>query len=309
VEWERDDYPAVRECLDCHAPLTEQSVRIPDPGDGRLVENRTHDAALQRQGIVCAACHLRGGRAHGPPVRPGRTPPGTDAPHGLVARSPYFEDPAFCAGCHQFAEPAVNGKPLQNTLVEWRESRYARTGVSCQGCHMPDRRHLWRGIHDSTMTRNGVTIALDRSHPNEVRLRVTNSGTGHRFPTYVTAKVLVRIEQRDAAGRTIPGATREGAIGRVVRATSTGWVEDADTRIIPDSTFQLAARLQPEAASVRAAVTVFPDGFYQGVFASLLTGRRSDTARALLTRALQRAGSSSFLIFDEVMTLPATGDW
>lgn len=304
VWWETSNYGMVRQCLACHAPLSEQSARIPEAETGVLAENPGYDPALQREGVVCAACHIRGGQGHGPPLRDGRAPPpADDAPHGGVIRTEYFTSAEFCAGCHQFEQPAANGKSLQNTHEEWKASRYPDQGMTCQTCHMPNRRHLWRGIQDSTMTRNGVTIELLREGPREVALRVTNTGTGHRFPTYVTPKIVVQIEQFDEAGHPIEAGSVEGEIGREVQSTATGWVEHSDTRIPPDSSFVLRGELMPDARAVRGLVTVFPDGFYDNMFASLLAGSLSDTSRALLTRAKQETASSSYRIFDEQLRL------
>ncbi len=58
----------------------------------------------------------------------------------------------FCAVCHQFSpDQAINGKLLENTVEGWRQSPQAAAGQTCQSCHMPSRRHLWRGIHDPDM--------------------------------------------------------------------------------------------------------------------------------------------------------------
>jgi hypothetical protein len=306
VWWESSDYESVRQCLSCHAPLSEQLAKAADPKSGKSTRNAGYNRSLQRQGIACAACHLRGGQGHGPPLRGGATPPPTEgAAHGGSIRTEFFERSEFCAGCHQFEEPAINGKSLQNTLREWEESRYPAEGITCQTCHMPDRRHLWRGIHDSTMTRDGVTIALERGGARQVALRMTNSGTGHRFPTYVTPTISVVLEQLDGAGNPLDGGRTEGTVGRSVRGTDAGWVEDADTRIAPDSSFVLRARLLPGARAVRGIITVFPDGFYDGMFSGLLAGALSDTSRALLTRAKQQTASSAYRIFEEVLR---TGD-
>jgi hypothetical protein len=281
-------------------------AKAADPKSGKSTRNAGYNRSLQRQGIACAACHLRGGQGHGPPLRGGATPPPTEgAAHGGSIRTEFFERSEFCAGCHQFEEPAINGKSLQNTLREWEESRYPAEGITCQTCHMPDRRHLWRGIHDSTMTRDGVTIALERGGARQVALRMTNSGTGHRFPTYVTPTISVVLEQLDGAGNPLDGGRTEGTVGRSVRGTDAGWVEDADTRIAPDSSFVLRARLLPGARAVRGIITVFPDGFYDGMFSGLLAGALSDTSRALLTRAKQQTASSAYRIFEEVLR---TGD-
>jgi nitrate/TMAO reductase-like tetraheme cytochrome c subunit len=303
VWWEESDYASVEQCQVCHAPLTEQQAQIVDYQAGTTTPNGSYDPTLQRQGIVCAACHMRGGQGHGPPVRGGATPPPAEgAAHGGSIRSEFFERSDFCAGCHQFAEPAINGKSLQNTNVEWAASRYPAEGKICQTCHMPDRRHLWRGIHDSTMTRNGVTIAFERSGRNQLVLRVTNTATGHQFPTYVTPKVVVVVEQLDAAGSPLPDGRTEGTIGRSVEGTATGWIELYDTRIAPDSSFQLQATIAPGAVSARAVITVHPDGFYDGMFASLLSGNLSDTSRVLIAEAKRRTAASPYRIYAE--TLP-----
>ena len=253
VWWEDSDYASVEQCQVCHAPLTEQQAQIVDYQAGTTTPNGSYDPTLQRQGIVCAACHMRGGQGHGPPVRGGATPP-----------------------------PAE--------------------GKICQTCHMPDRRHLWRGIHDSTMTRNGVTIAFERSGRNQLVLRVTNTATGHQFPTYVTPKVVVVVEQLDAAGSPLPDGRTEGTIGRSVEGTATGWIELYDTRIAPDSSFQFQATIVPGAVSARAVITVHPDGFYDGMFASLLSGNLSDTSRVLIAEAKRRTAASPYRIYAE--TLP-----
>jgi hypothetical protein len=304
VEWERADYATVRQCLQCHAPLTEQSAWVDGDGGSDLRPNATFDRSLQHQGLVCAACHVRGGVVHGPPMRDGAlTAALPGAPHRGSTRAEYFEDVAFCAGCHQFDQPSANGKSLQNTVTEWSASRYARDGETCQRCHMPDRRHLWRGIHDSAMVRNGVTITLRRDAPGRVALQLKNSGVGHAFPTYVTPSVMLRLDQRDAAGHSIPGAGASQRIGRSVRGTESGWVEDADTRVLPDSAATLHLRLHPAARQVVAQVDVFPDAFYDALFASLLGERRSDSSRTLLEGARARSRSSHFRIFQDSLAV------
>ncbi|MBI3628436.1 MAG: cytochrome c554 and C-prime, partial [Candidatus Rokubacteria bacterium] len=88
--------------------------------------------------------------------------PRRSLPHNGVTRTPAFLRSEFCASCHQFGADgfALNGKLLENTYEEWRASPAARAGRQCQDCHMPDRRHLWRGIHDPDMVKSGVEISL-----------------------------------------------------------------------------------------------------------------------------------------------------
>jgi hypothetical protein len=305
VNWENHDYRTVRVCLACHAPLSEQSAQVADT-TGALVPNPVFDSSLQHSGLVCAACHVRGWQRYGPPRRDGSltaSPPGS--PHGGAKRTAYFEDSRFCAGCHQFELPAPNGKSLQNTFEEWRSSRYAEQGLGCQGCHMPDRRHLWRGVHDSLTVSSGVTIewvtASARS-AESVALRVTNSGTGHRFPTYVTPEVIVGIELLDADRRVIAGTAVESAIRRVVESRGGIWVELSDTRLAPDSSLILwAGAEEPRARFARGTVVVYPDAFYQRMFSGMMAGALSDTSAALISEAYRRASESAFTIFDDTI--------
>jgi hypothetical protein len=159
------------------------------------------------------------------------------------------------------------------------------------------------------MVRSGVTIELSerlgsRANRRVVELRITNSGTGHRFPTYVTPEVWVHIEFLDADGRVIDGAGVESLIRRRVEARSGAWVELSDTRIPPDGSLTVTAEIgDSDARLARGTVTVYPDAFYQGVFAGMLSGALSDTSRALISEAHRRARRSSFKIFDETVSI------
>jgi hypothetical protein len=218
-----------------------------------------------------------------------------------VTRTPFFEDSRFCAGCHQFEFPAPNGKSLQNTYNEWASSRYAAEGISCQDCHMPDRRHLWRGVHDSTMVRNGVTIEWATDVGDGIGLRVTNSGTGHRFPTYVTPEVWVRIELLDSERRAVDGAIVELPLRRVMGG---GWTEVSDTRLPPDSSVTLTMPVDESGAHfARGTVTVYPDIFYEGQFRGMLLQQLSDTSRALISEAHRRTRRSVMVIYDDTVSL------
>jgi hypothetical protein len=303
VNWEETAFGTVQSCLVCHAPLSEQSARLRD-GDG-WAPNPAYDAGLRDHGIVCASCHVRGNRRHGPPRRDGSLDPSPEgSPHGGVTRTEFFEDSRFCAGCHQFGPggAAPNGKPLENTFAEWEESRYATAGTSCQACHMPDRRHMWRGIHDADMVRSGITVEWLLEGP-ETGLRITNSGTGHRFPTYATPEVRVHVELLNEAGQPIEGSSVEHSIARRIAYQGGAWVELSDTRLAPDSGVVVTVPLVPGARQARAGIFVQPDAFYADVFETLLTGMLSDTSRALLTAARRTADASRFRIFGETVRL------
>lgn len=294
VAWFESAPATAQSCMTCHGPLTEQLRRVARP-DGVYIENVGYDPSLEAAGVLCAACHVRAWQPYGPPRRDGSTDPAPEGtPHQGAIRHAEFESSRFCAACHQFEAPAPNGKPLENTLREWEASDYADQGVTCQQCHMPDRRHLWRGIHDPEMTRSGVTPEWkvgERSESDdfEVQLRLTNSGTGHHFPTYVTPAIDLEITFIDGDGETL--TTHQRTLKRDVFFNGSEWVERADSRIPAGESQSLewSGPAPPGSWLVIGRVVVRPDAFYTGVFQTLLNGQLSDEARSLLEEAL--AGS------------------
>jgi hypothetical protein len=301
---------AALSCQQCHAPLAEQAPLVP----GTLSANPAFDSALRGRGIPCAACHVRGHARFGPPRRDGSlasAAPRETLPHGGVTRTPAYLASEFCRGCHQFEADgyALNGTLLENTYAEWKASRFAAAGVQCQDCHMPDRRHLWRGIHDPAMVRSGLTITVSEAEPSapgrvDARLVVENSGVGHRFPTYVTPLVIMRGELIDSSGRALPGTRVEHRIAREVTLDLER--ELSDTRLAPGERAELtyARPLDAGAVAARFSVVVYPDAFYTGFFEALLrqgAGRGEDDLR----RALDDARSSAFTVFEAVLPRPA----
>lgn len=296
---DRDEHQA---CIRCHAPLAEQA----DSLVAALSRGKAgKDAGLHQQGMVCAACHVRGYRTFGPARRDGSAPaPADKLPHDGWQVSAAFADSRFCASCHQFDPDdfALNGKLLENTYAEWQASRHAREGKTCQSCHMPDRRHLWRGIHDRETVRSGVTIAVSapriESGAVSAALTLQNSGTGHYFPTYVTPRVVAEVIQVGANGRTIAGTRQEYVIARQVALDLSR--EIADTRLAPDAEARLDYRrpLDRRARTLVYRVRVEPDHFYTDLYRSLLA---SGAARGekLIRQALADSLASHFVLFEE----------
>ena len=312
VEMLESDPPSALACLRCHAPLAEQAPLVAD--NGALRPNPEHDGALGARGIPCAGCHVRGHERFGPPRRDGSlasAAPRETLPHNGVTRTPAFLKSEFCRGCHQFAPDgfSLNGKLLQNTYDEWKASRFARQGVQCQDCHMPDRRHRWRGIHDADMVRSGLTITARTGATRYragntalVTLRVTSTRVGHAFPTYVTPRVVLSAELVDGAGQVVAGSRQEKVIGREVALDLSR--EAFDTRLLPGRTATLEYRMKVPGPGIRArvAVVVEPDAFYVGFFEVLL---RQGAARgeAQIRQALETARRSPFSVFERELPL------
>jgi hypothetical protein len=291
------DQQAANSCMRCHAPLAEQKALMaiehgwsaaPATAPPEYVS-----AQLHRQGLVCAACHVRAHSRFGPSPRAVSQTP---VPHGGFRAHAAFEDSRFCAGCHQFPESGtrLNGKLLENTYQEWRASRAAAAGQTCQSCHMPERRHLWRGIHDPQMTAAALTATLEVSPLGTGRLRaqarVTNTGAGHHFPTYVVPEVALALTLIDPRGR------RGGVIARSViarRANIELTQELSDTRIANGESRVLAGEFARPAEAgwhVELRMSVHPGAHYERTFRHALAGadNMNREAHRLLREALAR---------------------
>lgn len=294
------------ECLQCHAPLAEQHVAFEAARSLKLA-HRKDKQGLAAAGNSCGGCHVREHRRFGPPQRgTGVTGPSDpSAPHGGVWRTAFFESSEFCSGCHQFAaETAVNGKPLQNTYVEWKASPQAGQGKTCQTCHMPDRQHLWRGIHDRDMVASGLTPRMT-ADATGVRFEITNSGVGHAFPTYVTPKVVMNVVALDADGTPKPQTLRSHVIARRVRYENDQWIEASDTRLLPGQTASIETKWNG-ADRIRAWLDVIPDDYYEAeVYRGLLQSLpRGSEAVKLIGRAADDAAKSRFRLFESELRRP-----
>ena len=294
-------------CYFCHAPLTEQAeikagARVKGQGSGEYIKNPSFNNKLKLSGVSCPVCHLREGKVYGPPLRQGQGSrvKGQDGHNGFVEKD-FFEQAEFCAACHQMDEGyELNGKVLTNTYREWKESEYSKNNITCQKCHMPDRQHLFRGIHDSDMVKRGVSFEISakeiRKESIKVSLIITNSGVGHYFPTYTTPLIIIKGFIIDGKGKIIKDTIKESYIGRKVSLDLTK--ELFDTRIPPKGVFNFEYKniLHKDADRFIIEAKVYPDNFYNEFYkASLKEGSVSDNA--LIKEALRLTEISAYTLY------------
>lgn len=289
-------------CLRCHAPLAEQKALValqqgwPGAPQGAPPDYVPPD--LADHGLVCAACHVRGHQRFGPPANKAVTQP---VPHGGFVESAAFEDSRFCATCHQFPPdgPRVNGKLQEDTYAQWQASAHAPQ-QTCQTCHMPERQHLFRGVHDRDMVLQALDIVLEvlpGARPDEAMARAVlrNTGAGHHFPTYMVPKVDVVLTLVDAQGARRPLAHRVIGWGVNVALTS----EAFDTRIPAGGELVVMQPFAIPAAGgwrVELRLDVAPREHYERMFRDSL--RHADVLSpevlALLRQALQEAEATRY---------------
>jgi mono/diheme cytochrome c family protein len=290
-------WEAIDGCQRCHAPLAEQLpvTRITD------ADNPAYDAALRDEGITCASCHVRGWTRHGPP----RVAPSlVDIDSYPLVTLELYERSDFCLPCHQQpARTAIAGRPLLDTYREWLDGPYMRRGVQCQHCHMPNREHTWKGVHDPDTFRQGISVTAsgERRPDGAIAIAATlrNVGAGHYLPTTPTPAAWLAVQLLDGDGVAIAGTKRQQRIGRKIRyQAKTGWIQDEDTRVPPGEAIAVAATIDAAAAAgaaqVEVTVTVHPDDYYEGFYAQRLAGKLADDVRASYADAARRAEASHY---------------
>jgi nitrate/TMAO reductase-like tetraheme cytochrome c subunit len=311
-------------CQACHAPLTEQhpfvqSITYETKEDGKKKKiitgevNPDFDESLRARGLTCAGCHVRNWKRHGPP-QSGDLEPVTTGPHGGFVPKAEYQDSKFCYRCHDFrpGKRSLNDKLIQETYQEWRRTKYAEQGVHCQDCHMPEGRHLFKGVHDADMVAKAFTADFSLAAPKaetqtlSAKFKLTNTGAGHRFPTYVTPQVNLVVWQVDAQGDAIEGTRKMDAIARKV--SSNIRTEYFDTRLMPDEsyTFDYQAKRHTQAVALQAAVEVWPDENYTLFYRLRIKNgpEMHPTTLPLLQEALDDSLASRFTAWEQRIDLP-----
>lgn len=165
---------------------------------------------------------------------------------------------------------------------------------------MPDRRHLWRGIHDPETTRSAidVTLHVQRTAPGGYLAAavVRNVGAGHHFPTYMVPKVELQFARVAADGSRTPLGTQ--VIGWSVDTELRH--ETADTRIPAGASRRFELGFEAPATALdwelELRVVVRPDEHYERTFAQSLAQapRLPPAALAPLRAALAHARSTPY---------------
>lgn len=249
-----------RACLACHAPLA--------------VENNDPELKLSssREGVSCDFCHslARVDLTERGPVYQldvGSVKRGTiaeaDSPAHGVAFSELHRESRICAPCHEYVTD--EGTVLFTTYSEWKSSRSAARGETCQSCHMGlteadvvdpklERKssarvnlHEMPGGHSIHQLLKALDVKVDstrRENRIGIEVTVTNEGAGHAVPTGSPGRRIVLVvmleggdgssfEERRAYSKTYLDAKGK-RIERAVDYFGKGVRLEADTRIRAD---------------------------------------------------------------------------
>lgn len=302
-------------CMNCHAPLAEQKALVARDmswANAPADDPPAHiPRQLHHQGLTCAACHVRGHERFGPEHRAALSGTESGLPHGGFQPRPAFSDSKFCATCHQFPEdgPRLNGKLRQDTYNEWLRSSFGRQGVSCQDCHMPDRRHLWRGITDPDMVRRAMAIDLKGARGGDgvlhLELTLANVGAGHHFPAYMVPRIDVRVALVGPDGREVASLLHHVIQWR----TSVDLTEEEfDTRLPSGESVRLAASHPVPADpgySLALHIDVAPKDHYERMYHDMMrqAARMKPRTVELLRIAMHEAAATRYRAVEERIAL------
>ncbi|OHB70497.1 MAG: hypothetical protein A2W23_02765 [Planctomycetes bacterium RBG_16_43_13] len=208
-------------CLSCHSPTTA------------ITKDFDLKNPVSKEGVTCDFCHTVTNVIEGKPknsfeVQLGDTKfgplDGVEPIGGLEFRySALHKSAKLCAGCHELE--SENGVKILGTYSEWKDSPYARKGIQCQNCHMPElldvpvvsptvkptsnmaHAHEFLGGHSQIRLEKAASVAMTTKREKNrilVDVYVTNEEAGHCLPTGLpTRKVVLTVSLKDKQGQVI----------------------------------------------------------------------------------------------------------
>lgn len=318
LKWELPSLPATERenCFRCHSPLFETREMVKESLSlSSRYSQLWADFLPQKQenhGLLCASCHVRNHKRLGPIPRQSKQI-GSSPHNGFITKT-QFSKSEFCKSCH---ESPPNGqrvaqKRMMETFSEWEASRYSKNGTECQTCHMPNRAHEWKGIHDREFVLSGLKIqwkAVETTRSDYTRLigSIESSYIGHKFPTYMVPLIQVRILGLNENGT--KEILSESLIGRHLDIHLTE--EFFDTRLKPGEVREWFVEIKNESllnyTQFIFEASVEPDEMYIRKFEhnqkEPLKSQRSASQNDSLDQSLKQKKTSGYLLFSETLKI------
>lgn len=230
---------ASEKCNQCHEPVRTLGL------DDILSD------ALAAEGVSCDVCHaaqriVENGKSV-LKVAPGNIKfgPFQDA-ISVEHKSEYSPDLStseFCLICHANLE-TEHGLSFCSTEIEYRNSSFAKQGITCQDCHMPSvegtaaelgkirqvHSHFFYGGYSPEFLRNCAIIDLKTDKKENhiiLDVQVANKTVGHELPTGSPMRaVYLKVEAQDSLGNALWTNYKENPLKEDSKAVFMRLLED-----------------------------------------------------------------------------------
>lgn len=248
-------------CLSCHAPTTliTKDFDLKDP--------------VTREGVTCDFCHTVSGVVEGKPrntfeIQLGDTKFGPlqniQPISGLEFKySALHKSAKLCSGCHELEAP--NGTKIIGTYSEWQESSYAKRGIQCQNCHMPElfdvpvvdpsvkktsnmaHAHEFLGGHSQIRLEKAATMSVLTKRDKgvlHVDVFVTNAEAGHYLPTGLpTRKIVLVVALKNEEGKIV--SSQERAYEKILIDSDRNIITETQCAMVAASGVKTDTRIKP----------------------------------------------------------------
>lgn len=308
-------------CLNCHSPVPETKAILSETFQTKETltsQNKHFPEGITNPSIQCVSCHIRNQIWYGPPSRENksneRMHSSTNLPHNGFELKSEFESSEFCKSCHESPDSGItlNGKHLMEVYKEWQESSFAKEGVQCQNCHMPNREHSWKGIHDPEFVRSSIKpfwyIKSIQSNQIQIHAELKSIAVGHMFPTYLIPKLYLRFYTVDPNGKR--RFVEESIVGRLVNTNLSE--EYYDTRIPPGGSHKVNFQLTITPSKIKRmdwVIEVDPDEHYVRSFEESFNTKAnslSEKSKLMLKHSLSEKKESRYILFTLSLPMPVS---
>jgi hypothetical protein len=254
-------------CLACHSPLKEGQTYIAENLNKDWFEGNSDFSYLKNEEdsiqLNCIGCHIRKFTFYGPTPRNQKS---LHSSHDSFIIKNEFDESQFCKTCHESRSEGITlkGKKLMETYTEWENSPFYKKNIHCQNCHMPNREHSWKGIHDREMVLSGIKSELNVKKLESnflISAYIQSINIGHKFPTYSIPKLYLKlIFKKDNQEKILD----EKILGRLLENDLSA--ELFDNRLSPGEMLELNSIISNTDGQIIFRVEVDPEEMYVRIF-------------------------------------------
>lgn len=192
-------------CINCHAPQTRLTGNHKE-----LAEQILKGEKVSSEGVTCTTCHsIKAVEDRPDPGVP------VELDHPLVIsyhearRERLHKKSLLCSACHDYnnphavdlGDPAVVGVACCTVFRDWKETSFAKRGVTCQSCHMRDEMGVVEKASMFDRLKGWLFKLTNLERYVDDRNRVNHTMPGSHFENMLRKAVDMEITAQQSGGR------------------------------------------------------------------------------------------------------------